>query len=168
MSEKPMYGSAHQNKWPHVKRVLDMFEEYERKHKLPPSSFPDLRNEIFEIINEIYQSLAIQLKHELSIPSSRRTYSLPSNNPNHAKCEICGDNRVTNKAHIIPRELGGSNSDKNYLNLCANHHYLFDQAKLTKDEFSKIDVSNKSSDAIEYFKRVRLEKQERFWRSVHP
>lgn len=170
MPEDNLYGAAHQTKWPHVKRVFDLFQEYERKWLAERETYGwnnllvNLRNEVVTIIDEVYQEIAIELKHNFSIPSSHRKPILLSEFPKQTPCEICGESRVINKSHIIPRELGGSDADENTVNLCANHHYLFDQAKLTEEEFGKIDVSNRAPDAIEYFKRVRREKHARFWK----
>ncbi|MCX6141823.1 MAG: HNH endonuclease [Ignavibacteriales bacterium] len=170
MARDSLYGSAHQNKWPHEKRVFDLFQEYEKKWLAQKETYGwnnllvDLRNEVTTIIDETYQQLAIQLKHNLSIPSSRRKSILFAQPPEQTPCQICGETRVTNVSHIIPRELGGSESDDNIISLCANHHYLFDQVHLTEEEFSKIDVSDKAADSIQYFKIIHLGRHRMYWK----
>jgi len=174
MSKDNLYGSAHQTKWPYQKRILDLFQEFEANifsttgRASLGDSLADLRNELVAIIDEIYQYLAIELKHNLSIPPTRRKSSYVVVPPNvvESPCQICGENRVINKSHIIPNELGGSNSDDNLIMLCANHHYLFDQAKLTQAEFSKLNLTGKSADSVEFFNKVRVAKQKKFWNSV--
>ena len=53
-------------------------------------------------------------------------------------CEICGFNRIVEAAHIIPASKGGAHHESNLISLCPNHHHLFDNKKLTNEEYSKI------------------------------
>lgn len=53
-------------------------------------------------------------------------------------CELCGYTRVIELAHIIPRSKGGQHRISNYLSLCPNCHYLFDQNLLVEEERIKI------------------------------
>ena len=53
-------------------------------------------------------------------------------------CQICGFDRFTEEAHIIPASLGGPKTCDNMLNLCPNHHKLFDRYLLTRQEMQKI------------------------------
>ena len=72
-----------------------------------------------------------------------------------ARCEICGISVALDRAHILPKRFITdidfnsvhtkdvkdrllSYKGKNILILCKNHHYLFDNFKLTNEEFSKI------------------------------
>ncbi len=58
-----------------------------------------------------------------------------------SKCQICGEDRVVDVAHIIPRNGQGRRHLEpldRILGLCPNHHRLFDQDKLTIEEFQKI------------------------------
>jgi len=55
------------------------------------------------------------------------------------KCEICGFDRYVEKAHIIPRCLGGGRSKSNTVILCPNHHRLLDLGRLTSDEIIFIE-----------------------------
>jgi len=64
-----------------------------------------------------------------------------------AACEICGDRRVLNVAHIIDRRLGGPDEAWNLMRLCANHHFLFDHGGLTEHEFQSIDWDAKDERA---------------------
>ncbi len=54
------------------------------------------------------------------------------------KCSICNFDRIVEVAHIIPASKGGELSEENTLGLCPNHHHLFDNNKLTEEEFNKI------------------------------
>ena len=59
------------------------------------------------------------------------------------KCNICGENRTLDVAHIIPklenRKTRRLEPADNLLGLCPTHHRLFDEDKLTDEEFSKIE-----------------------------
>ena len=48
--------------------------------------------------------------------------------------------------------------------LCANHHYLFDEVRLTEEEFSRIDVSNKAADSVRYFEKIHLARHRMYWK----
>lgn len=54
------------------------------------------------------------------------------------KCELCGYERATEVAHIIPRKEGGKYTLDNSVILCPNCHYLFDKNLLTEEERSKL------------------------------
>lgn len=82
------------------------------------------------------------------------------------QCEVCGDRRVLNIAHIIPRAAGGPDEGWNLMRLCANHHYLFDNMHLTADEWSSINWTSKDHRAREYVLARRLPSHSRFWREV--
>jgi len=79
-------------------------------------------------------------------------------------CEICGDERVLNIAHIIPRAAGGPDEAWNLMRLCANHHCLFDNMQLTESEWNSIDWNSRDRQAYEYVEEHRLQAQRRFWR----
>lgn len=53
-------------------------------------------------------------------------------------CLICNFNRIIEIAHIIPASKGGLLTKENTLGLCPNHHYLFDNKKLTIEEAEKL------------------------------
>ena len=79
------------------------------------------------------------------------------------KCNICGETRVLNVAHIIPRSNKGPNAFWNYIILCANHHFLFDQAQLTQEEWNAIDWNLFDERAKEYALSIRLESHKKSW-----
>jgi len=81
-------------------------------------------------------------------------------------CEICGENRSTDRCHIMPNHLGGSAMNANLLILCPTHHRLFDRHMLSRAEFARIDWSNKSDAAQAYVKAVILNAQKSFWRQI--
>lgn len=63
------------------------------------------------------------------------------------KCLICGFNRCVDRAHLIPRRLVtniigvrklASFKGKNVISLCKNHHFLFDNNRLTNEEWKII------------------------------
>ena len=170
-----MYGKPHHDKYPHKRRINDVFMEYlgeinklssgnTRIHNL----IIHLRNEMYGVIDEIYQQLSIELQHDIKIESTRRkpitsrhdieilSYQQP--------CIICQEKRGTNRCHIIPREKSGANSEDNMIYLCPTHHFLFDQRKLSHEEFNKIDVSKKASDSIDYFIKVITKQHETYWK----
>lgn len=79
-------------------------------------------------------------------------------------CEVCGNDRVLNIAHIIPRADNGPDEAWNLMRLCANHHYLFDNSKLIQHEWNSIDWSSKDSRAVDYVAQHQLRNQRRFWK----
>lgn len=66
------------------------------------------------------------------------TYELRKNLPEAQKprrsCMICGFDRTLQRAHIIPDRLQGPYADWNLLDLCNNHHWLFDRDGLQNIE----------------------------------
>ena len=61
-----------------------------------------------------------------------------------ASCEICGESRVVEAAHILPRKVIGERWDRwMLLNLCPTHHRLYDTGRLNKEEWQKIEVQVK-------------------------
>jgi len=171
---KYIYGKAHHNKFPLKKKVFECFAKYMEEMTRVNSStfsdhrinnlFVDLRNEICSLIDEIYQEIKVELKHNVKIESSlrKRVFGL-QDGVTGKNCQICGESRAVNMCHIIPREEGGADLEENLIPLCPNHHYLFDQARLTKEEFGKIILSDKNPDAIEYFEKIHKKRHENFW-----
>ena len=80
-----------------------------------------------------------------------------------AKCEICGDNRSVDRAHIIPKEYGGHMSAENLLLLCPTHHRLFDQGKLSGEEWERIKWERKAIVSQEFAEDILRLRQEAFW-----
>lgn len=59
---------------------------------------------------------------------------------NITACEICGETRVLDFAHIKPASEGGPIADDNCLVLCANHHRMYDSNSLTPEELAKVQA----------------------------
>jgi hypothetical protein len=81
-------------------------------------------------------------------------------------CEICGENRSTDRCHILPRRLGGTWDSGNLLILCPTHHRLFDRFMLSRAEYALIDWERKLESAQEYANSVTLSAHQEFWRSI--
>ena len=55
-------------------------------------------------------------------------------------CQICGEARVVEAAHILPRKVIGEIWEKwMLLNLCPTHHKLYDSHRLNREEWQKIE-----------------------------
>ena len=78
-------------------------------------------------------------------------------------CAICGENRVLTVAHIIPRAEKGKDDLSNLMRLCANHHYLFDNYKLSRNDWAKLDFRSSPLLVVNYVNSVRYKRQEIFW-----
>lgn len=55
-------------------------------------------------------------------------------------CQICGESRIVEYCHILPKRNREINQRWNILYLCPTHHHLFDWqgSKLTAEEWEKI------------------------------
>lgn len=82
------------------------------------------------------------------------------------QCEVCGDRRVLNIAHIIPRAADGPDEEWNLMRLCANHHYLFDNMHLNEGEWNSINWASKDQRARDYIIAHQLRAHRRFWQEV--
>ena len=51
------------------------------------------------------------------------------------ECEICGNNEILEKHHIISKSLGGKNTKDNLCNICSNCH--------TKIHYSQIIIEGR-------------------------
>lgn len=49
-------------------------------------------------------------------------------------CIVCGEKRVVDWAHLIPRKDGGPFAPWNFVPLCPTHHRCYDSGVLSKDE----------------------------------
>jgi hypothetical protein len=78
-------------------------------------------------------------------------------------CQICGENRVTDLCHIVPKVLGGSRKIDNVLLLCPTHHALVDRGMLTREEWDRIDWSVKNTKSQQYALKVLLPVHQKFW-----
>ena len=75
---------------------------------------------------------ALASRHELSTAANRQSPKTSG------ACQICGFDRYIEKTHIIPARFEGPREPHNLLDLCPNHHTLFDSNRLTWDEMAKI------------------------------
>lgn len=51
-----------------------------------------------------------------------------------AMCQLCGEDRYVEIAHIVARRQGGTNTPDNVFVLCGNCHRLYDQGEIHQDE----------------------------------
>jgi hypothetical protein len=63
------------------------------------------------------------------------------NRDDYHSCVCCDFSRGVELAHIIPASEGGQLTYENTLPLCPNHHYLFDNNKLSEEEKSKLSLA---------------------------
>lgn len=87
-------------------------------------------------------------------------------NSRNLACEVCGENRSTDRCHIIPNKLGGTAEANNILILCPTHHRLFDRFMLSRAEYAAIDWNRKSEASQLYSDSVTLAAHEKFWNGV--
>ncbi len=128
---------------------------YELEEMVLRCFFAPLENRPFvEPSNAYRRSLAASIKVEGII--RRRNVS----------CEICGENRSTDRCHIVPNRLGGPATADNILILCPTHHRLFDRFMLSRTEFARVDWTSKSEGAQHYVESHTLPAHEQFWAKV--
>lgn len=133
----------------------------------------DLRNKVVALFQSWIGAKKIQQKFGIKIPLHSKPASIESFLEKQARsserayrdCEICGENRISNFSHIIPRSEGGSDDPGNYVYLCPTHHHLFDHNRLSKEEWAKLDFSKKMKAARQYAEKVRLPILKKFWES---
>lgn len=82
-------------------------------------------------------------------------------------CEICGENRVIDICHIVPRRVNGTGKIDNVLFLCPTHHRLFDACMLSKEEWDKIDWGRKARKSQAYAEKVLMVAHRKFWEKVN-
>lgn len=87
-------------------------------------------------------------------------------NSRNLACEVCGENRSTDRCHIIPNKLGGTAEANNILVLCPTHHRLFDRFMLSRAEYAAIDWERKSEPSQLYADTVTVAAHEKFWKGV--
>lgn len=178
MSREYPYGKAHHEKYPYVAKMVELFSEYidrieatnrtvltdHRIHNL----LIELQSEACTLIDEIYKEVKVKSIHGASLPapkrSSPRRYSSRGSIVQGKNCEICFEARAVDVCHIIPREEGGRNEADNYVFLCPTHHFFFDQARLTTQEFERIPMDGKAEDSAAYFLNIRKPMHEMYWR----
>jgi hypothetical protein len=134
------------------------------------------RNEIIQITEAVIMQLAIMGKYGVKLPLDPRPgdfeiWQEKNNNQitkEYPPCVICGETRITHQCHIIPRAHGGKYHRDNLLDMCPLHHHLFDQGRLTKQEWEKLEnaLNGKMEAAIQYTNTIHLRVQKYFWREI--
>jgi hypothetical protein len=174
-SKKYMYGKFYGEISEFHREIGSLFLELINEHKeLDKKIYTDileLRNKIYALTNSWVGNKKLESKFGIKIPLDSTPISLDvyleqqgaSSSKKYKPCEICGEDRIINYAHIIPRGAGGGSHEKNYLYLCPTHHHLFDFDRLSKEEWGKLDFSNKSEASIEYVNKIKLSVHKRFW-----
>jgi hypothetical protein len=162
-----------QNGW--VNSWLFPLYEFFESHKGETIN-ANLRNQALDIAQAIIAQLVVLGKYGIQLPHDVRTFDWQTSNAKkqsqflkiYPPCAICGENRITDECHIIPRAHGGVNHADNFLSLCPLHHHLFDQARFTKSEWEKLELAldGKMEAAVIYTQTVRLRSMQFFWHEV--
>jgi len=63
-------------------------------------------------------------------------------------CEICGEDRTLDFAHIKSVKEGGSIEKENCLVLCPTHHRVYDSGQMTEEEFSHVLPKVRAAEAL--------------------
>lgn len=156
------------------REIGGMFSDWLRKYPQPMNSHNELlgiRNKIADYFRGALGAIVQQSKHGISvdfldISDLRHDFDISLRRKPYLPCDICGENRTPNRAHIVPSSEGGTIEEGNLLNLCANHHHLFDRFQLSRSEWEKIDFSKKTKAARAYAKEIILPRQKKFWTKV--
>jgi hypothetical protein len=174
--KKYMYGKAVHDITALYGKIDKTFAEYMAKMlEVDSSCFSDgrvkklmiaLRSEMAELVDQMYKSLKIELKYGFKPKISARWKGLRLIEDRFEKraCEICAEDRATNACHIVPREDRGQDIEQNFIYLCPTHHFLFDQARLSREEFDRISIVGKSEEAIQYFNEVHIKRHMMLWK----
>jgi len=121
---------------------------------------PDLRNRIHELVTAIICQLSVFGKYGIRLPLdplpvdqerfARRQVQIFEEN--YEPCEICGETRITHECHLIPRSEGGEYHRDNLVVLCPLHHHLFDNSRLSEEEWNKllVNIRTKAPSAVTY------------------
>jgi len=169
-----MYGKFHHETYEFREAIHDLFSIFFEKNKqlsMPiHNEIIDLRNEIIVLLKSWIGTKIIEKKFGIEMPlniTKPIAAALPENQDNvrreYKPCEICGESRCVDFCHIIPRENGGSANKGNLVSLCPTHHFLFDQCRLNKQEWDKLDFSNKNVESIKYAQNIILLMLKNFW-----
>lgn len=169
-----MYGKFSADTREFHQEIQSLFSELIKKHNpemLFNNDLIDLRNKVVALLDSWIGAKKLESKFGIKIPLNTTPPSVGdflekqarSSNLKYRSCEICGENRITHYCHIIPHSEGGPNAQENYLYLCPVHHHLFDHNRLSKEEWLKIDFSEKLVPAQEYAQKVRLPSLEKYW-----
>ena len=177
MTKKYMYGKLFDETSRFRDEISSIFSDFVNKHKELSmeiiSEVLTLRNRMYSLLNSWVGSKRLENKFGIKIPLDSTPLSFDvylekqgaSSSKKYKPCEICGEDRIINYAHILPRGGGGVSNEKNYLYLCPTHHHLFDFERLTKEEWNKLDFSNKLEAAQEYIKEYKMPLLEKFWKN---
>lgn len=172
-----MYGKFHHDTFEFRKALHDIFRDFFKNHpKLDMKTHNDIvyvRNKVVALLKSWIGSKKLESKLGIKIPLHSTPTSIKnflekqasSFNKKYKPCEICSENRVTHYCHIIPHSNGGPSDEKNYIYLCPNHHHLFDHNRLNKEEWQKINFSNKLEASQEYAIKIRLPILKKYWQT---
>lgn len=128
------------------------YQSYEIEKMIFRAFFVELENKPFiNITDETMSRLKANFIHEGIIPSRNKS------------CEICKENRSTDRCHILPARLGGTGEINNLLILCPTHHRLFDRFMLSRSEYASIHWESKSKPSQIYADEVILDAHKKFW-----
>jgi|GEM_PF-2397330 hypothetical protein len=140
----------------------------------------NIRNEAVDIVRGIILQLVVLGKYGIKLPFETCPFDVDANEKkkqnqylkNYPECLVCGEKRITEVCHIVPRSQGGSDHQDNYFVLCPTHHHLFDHHRLSKAEWASLEqaLEGKMENAIIYAKSIRYEhmKSQLSWRDDLP
>lgn len=172
-----MYGKMYHETYEFRSAVHDLFANFLENHRQEltmetNNKLCDLRNQIVALLHSWIGSKKLESKFGIKLPLHSKPPSIEaflhkqarSFHQKYIPCEICGESRVTHYCHIIPKSEGGPDHPENYVYLCPTHHHLFDQTRLSREEWGEIDFLEKMSVAQEYAREVREKQLELFWK----
>ncbi len=151
-------------------KLKDLAHEIDQFAKRTATSKPN--SNFYDIETMIFRAFYADLENRpFQAPTKKQLEDLRGNwhegiHRRNLPCEICGENRSTDRCHIMPNHLGGPVRNDNLLILCPTHHRLFDRHMLSRAEFAQIDWSRKSDSAQAYIKSVVLKAQNSFWHQI--
>jgi len=128
--------------------------------------WPDVERLVYRAFYRELENRPYQQGRITKIWASTKTEGVIRNR--NLPCEICGENRRTDKCHIIPRALGGTLMDGNILTLCPTHHALLDSHMLSEDEWNRIDWTRKCEVSQKWARKLLLANHTEFWRNDLP
>lgn len=173
--KKYMYGKFYHDTYEFREQLHRLFNEFLERHSelgmCTHNEIVQVRNQVIALLESWVGSKKIQNRLGVEIPlhavppstESFLEKQARSREKSYGPCEICGENRISDFCHIVPRSEGGPNDERNYVYLCPNHHHLFDNNRLSEKEWGKIDFSKKLEVAREYAQKVRLPLLQGFW-----
>lgn len=120
-------NKSHQKPEAHYRKVMELYKTGKTRK--------EISQELGLTANQV--SFAIN-KYEYRRPNGTTVASIRRRFLKGKSCVICGFNRAVEMAHIIPARDGGTYEEENLMPLCPNHHYLFDNNKLTSEEYETL------------------------------